>query len=251
MTQETPPHEMDDLTTDALNSAEIVRKVIEVLKQEDLAVSRPGFTLGNLRPDPKTDDSATALQPAESTAVVVSQDPPWTLQQFFNGEIDLDVELSKRFPTMPMMALISFRTLGTTTGRRVATLTTQDGAAALILDADLRTKEIQLSFTLGSMLTLRFTLDTLSEMDRTRWLDLMRREQGGLAFLWGQNRWESDYLICISRKHHTNFFAFSPNRFEAGIRLTSTATRQLLDWLNEVWSADPQQKDDVPPLLTW
>ncbi|MCA9914417.1 MAG: hypothetical protein KC496_13775, partial [Anaerolineae bacterium] len=36
---------------------------------------------------------------------------PWTLQQFFDGEIDLDVELAKRFPSMPIMSKIDFRTL--------------------------------------------------------------------------------------------------------------------------------------------
>ena len=62
--------------------------------------------------------------------------PPWTLQQFFDGEVDLDVELSKRFPALPVMSEIRFRNLGTRSGRRVATLTTQDNSATLIIEAD-------------------------------------------------------------------------------------------------------------------
>lgn len=181
----------------------------------------------------------------------LTSEPPWTLEQFFNGEIDLDVELTKRFPTMPMMANINFRTLGTKSGRKVATLNTQDNSASLVIDADMSSKVIQMSFTLGSMLTLRFSLAQLSDMDRTRWVDLMRRDQGGLAFLWGPNRWASDYLICISRKNHTNFYAFSPNNFEAGIRLTPPVMKQLLDWLDEVWSEIIAEDDDSSPLLTW
>lgn len=193
-------------------------------------------------------DSTLIKRDAE--AVPASAEAPWTLQQFFNGEIDLDVELSKRFPAMPMLSTIKFRTLGTTSGRRVATLASQDGAASLVLDADRTTKTVQLSFTIGSMLTLRFTLDDLSQMDRRRWVELMRREQGGLAFLWGAARWAEDYLICFSRKYHTNFYAFSPHNFEAAVRLTPAVMRQLLEWLEDIWESDTHS-DEPPQLLTW
>ena len=185
------------------------------------------------------------------TATTPSPDtPPWTLQQFFNGEIDLDVELSKRFPTIPIMSSISFRSLGTKTGRGVATLSTPDGGANVIFDADAATRVVQLSFTVGSMLTLRFAMDNLSDMDRSRWLELMRREQGGMAFLWGAERWEHDYLICISRKYFTNMYAFSPHNFEAAVRMTPDVTQKLLDWLEGFWNK-PQDEDEPPQLLTW
>jgi hypothetical protein len=100
------------------------------------------------------------------------------------------------------------------------------------------------------MLTLRFGLDQLGDMDRQRWLDLMRREQGGLAFLWGQSRWEEDYLICIARKYHTNVYAFSPRNFDAAIRLTPEVTRKLLNWLEEFWKSAPPD-EEPPKLLTW
>lgn len=192
----------------------------------------------------------TYAPPAREEVGVTPENPPWTLQQFFNGEIDLDVELAKRFPNMPVMAAIYFRSLGTRTGRGVATLSTADSASSVIIDADAATREVQISFTYGSMLTLRFTLDDLSEMDRSRWLELMRREQGGLAFLWGPTRWESDYMICVARKYFTNFYAFSPRSFEAAVRMTPDVTRKLLDWLEQFWKTPPPS-DETPKLLTW
>lgn len=181
-----------------------------------------------------------------------TQEPPWTLQQFFDGQIDLDVELTRRFPQMPMMSRIKFSNLGDQQDRRSALMSAQDGSATVIIDADLRTKVMQMSFTIRSMITLRFTLDELSDMDRQRWLDLMRRDQGGLSFLWGASRWQNDYLICIGRKYFTNLYAFSPNNFEAGVRVTPQVLEQLMDWLEEVWhSTVSGSGDEDAPLLTW
>ena len=120
----------------------------------------------------------------------------------------------------------------------------------MIVDADTVSKVIQLSFTFGSMITLKFMMGDLSHMDRDRWLELMRREAGGLAFLWGTKRWASDYTICITRKHFTNFYAFSPNNFEAGVRLTPNVTDDLLDWLEKIWD-EPEPDNEPPQLLTW
>jgi hypothetical protein len=193
------------------------------------------------------------IKPQSEDALTGSRDEtPWTLQQFFDGEIDLDKELSKRFPIMPPMTTIKFRTLGSRSGRKVATLTTQDANASVIFDADVETKVVQMSFSYGSMLTLRFALSSLNDSDRLRWLELMRREQGGLAFLWGPARWNEDYLICIARKYSTNIYAFSPNNFDAAIRMTNSVTEELLNWLEEIWTAEPEPKDDDDsPLLTW
>jgi len=110
---------------------------------------------------------------------------------------------------------------------------------------------IQISFTFGSMITLRFGLSELSDTDRKRWLELMRRQQGGLAFLWGPRRWTSDYLICITRKYHSNLYAFSPNNFESAVRMTSDVTTKLLDWLDEFWQDDAPPNEEPPQLLTW
>ena len=191
------------------------------------------------------------LQPVR-TGIVSPQanNAPWALQQFFNGEIDLDRELATRFPNVPLMSTIRFRSLGAKSGRGVATLATQDGVASVLVEADAATQIVQFSFSFGSMLTLRFRLDDLSSMDRSRWLELMRREQGGLAFLWGQSRWESDYVICVARKHFTNLYAFSKRDFEAAIRLTPDVASQLLDWLDSVWKPSDSLQEP-PKLKTW
>ncbi len=183
-----------------------------------------------------------------------AEQTPWTLQQFFNGEIDLDVELSKRFPNMPMMTSVKFRTLGEKSGRRVATTKTQDGSSSLVIDADTNTRAIQLSFTYGSMMTLRYSLINLNDIDRSRWLELMNRDQGGLAFLWGPSRWQDDYLICIGRKYFTNLYAFSPNQFESAVRLSPSVIDEVLKWLDDIWHSDPDpndSSDDDTQLLTW
>lgn len=177
---------------------------------------------------------------------------PWALQQFFDGEIDLEQELLKRFPAVPVMTTIKFRTLGLNSTRKVATLSSQDGGASLIVDADMETKVVQLSFTFGSMLTLRYVLSDLPANNRERWLELMRREKGGLAFLWNEDRWREDYLICVSREYSTNIFAFSPRHFESAVRITKNITAELLAWLEDVWVNEPETKsDDDAPLLTW
>lgn len=190
---------------------------------------------------------------SEETALTGSREKtPWALQQFFDGEIDLEQELLKRFPAVPAMTTIKFRTLGLNSSRKVATLSTQDGGASLIVDADIETKVVQLSFTFGSMMTLRYVLSDLPANNRERWLELMRREKGGLAFLWNEDRWREDYLICVSREYSTNIFAFSPHNFESAVRITKNVTNELLTWLEDVWVNVPEVKDDDDsPLLTW
>lgn len=175
---------------------------------------------------------------------------PWTLQQFFNGELDLDVELVKRFPNMPLLSTIHFRELGAKSQRGVATLSTQDGLATVLADVNGANKSVQFSFTYGSMLTLRFVLDHLSDMDRTRWLDLMRREKGGMAFLWSEARWRKDYIICIKRRYFTSLLAFSPHGTEAGARLTRDVTTKLTNWLEAFWKPAPEQ-DPTISSLSW
>lgn len=209
--------------------------------------------------NPKRDDEMAItltrkeIKPQPEAALTGSREQtPWILQQFFDGEIDLDQELMKRFPTVPVLTSVKFRTLGSRSGRKVATLMTQDGSAQLIIDADIENKVVQMSFQYGSMMTLRYSLAQLSDSDRSRWLELMKREQGGLAFLWGATRWQDDYLICISRKIGTNIYAFSPRNFESAIRLTTPVVKELLVWLEEIWTHKPEPPaEDEGPLLTW
>lgn len=210
------------LTTASRPSAATVRRVIEAMSK---------------------------TPPPETTALSIEK-TPWVLQQFFNGEIDLDVELSQRFQNMPVMATVNFRTMGVKSKRGVATLAAQDNSAHIMIDVDAISKVAQFSFSFGSMLTLRFTLDELSDVDRMRWLELMRRKEGGLTFLWGPSRWEQDYLICTVRRYYTNLYAFSPHNFEAVARLTPDVTKKLMDWLDDFWKPAPP-KAEPPPLLTW
>ncbi len=254
---ESTPHQSETgkPDSDAVENAKVETKTGTTVKATDpvspVAAEEQNSTMAEPKRIQKTILPVSGKVISVETAASLTPDtPPWTLQQFFNGEIDLDVELSKRFVNTPVMSTISFRSLGTKTGRSVATLATQDGAATLVFDVDAVSKEVQLSFTFGSMLTLRFGLDNLSDMDRGRWLELMRREQGGLAFLWGAERWEHDYLICIARKYFTNIYAFSPYNFEAAICMTQDVTQKLLSWLEEFWTSE--SSDEEPPkLLTW
>jgi hypothetical protein len=225
----------------------------EKLPQDATATSQPQLTILPAETPVEEGDTIPLAQPAQGSqamAVTQSGNAPWALQQFFNGEIDLERELAARFPNVPLMSTIRFRSLGAKSRRGIATLATQDGTASTLVEADAATRVVQFSFSFGSMLTLRFGLSSLSDVDRSRWLELMRREQGGLAFLWGQSRWESDYVICIVRKHFTNLYAFSKRDFDAAIRLTPDVTRQMLDWLESMWKPD-EPGDGTSKLLTW
>ena len=250
--------EDEDFSTQPIPSSLLVESELKASKQPEVIISspeseidKPSESAGSIVPQPEVILSAQLVEVDDVQALAkTSHNPPWTLQQFFNGEIDLDVELARRFPTMPMMSILKTRTLGTNSGRKVAELSAQDGSAGMIIDADTVSKVIQLSFTLGSMLTLKFVMSDLNNMDRERWVELMRRDAGGLAFLWGTKRWASDYMICISRKHFTNMYDFSPNNFEAGVRLTPTVIKELLEWLEKIWD-EPEPDDEPPQLLTW
>jgi hypothetical protein len=174
----------------------------------------------------------TEVTPGKALPVVV----PWALQHYFDAEIDLVKELAGRYPQVPMMSLIHTRQVGTRTRRGVATLSTQDGAGSVIVEIDAPSEAVQFTFVQNSMLGLRFTLATLTEMDRAQWLEPMRGESGEVAFLWDQTRWSSDYLISAAHKNFTHLFAFSPQHMEAAVRLTPEVTHKLLDWLEFYWN---------------
>lgn len=164
---------------------------------------------------------------------------PTVLRRFFTGEIDLDTELGKRFTGAPLLSMIKFRPeswQGSAYG--TAALASQDGVATLNVDVNREQAGMELSFTHSAMLSLRFYLTDIPEDVRRRWLDLMRREQG-VAFLLGPTRWDRDYMIFVVRKYNARAYAFSANRFEAAVRLTTDVLGQLLDWLEHFWFSDP------------
>jgi hypothetical protein len=188
--------------------------------------------------------------PAEPAVPSGTRRAPWELEQYFDGEIDLDKELASRYPNMPLMSLVNFRALGTRDRRAVALLSTQDSAASLRIEVDQKSRGMHLVFTLSSMLSLRFRMEGQSEKDRAAWLEAMRREQGETAFLWGARRWEADYMVCAARRHFTNLYAFSPGSFEAAARLTADVGRRVLDWLDQFWQGE-QVEDADSTTLTW
>jgi hypothetical protein len=114
-------------------------------------------------------------------------------------------------------------------------MTSQDGGSMLSFDIYSDQNISEATFTLSHMLALRFHMADLSTYDRRRWLDLMRRE-AGVAFLWTSRRWEEDYFIFVLRPHYVRMYAFSPQRFEASVRLTHPVARQLINWLDMRWS---------------
>jgi hypothetical protein len=202
----------------------------------------PSRSLVNLPPTPPVAAEPPALEPAvkgkRPRKTGALRGAPWLVQQFMDGEIDLDAELTGRFPTMPLMSILRTRTTGSRTRRGVATLATQDGAAMLIAEVETESRALHLSFVMGSMLSLRFQIDSLKDDNRHAWLTDMRSKQDAPLFLWGETRWETDYLVCQKHKYFTNLFAFSPLHIEAGARLTPEVTRRLIDWLQGYWMPD-------------
>lgn len=196
--------------------------------------------------------NASAQEPKPDTL----QGAPWLLEQFYEGSIDLDEELARRFASAPMLATLNLRKLSKNNERRLASFSTQDGAAGLLIESDTRSQALHWNFQWGAMLSLRFVHTELSDKDKMRWLELMRRPLGGLAFLWSAQRWNRDYLICVVKRHYTNLYAFSPRGYEAAVRLTPPLTKQLLDWLEQGWQAPPPpaaptRTDEAPPDLSW
>jgi len=161
---------------------------------------------------------------------------PVTIKQFLRGEIDLDTELARRFANAPLLTSIARSPQDTRpASRATAMMTSQDGGAMLSFDIYSDQNISEATFTLSHMLALRFHMADLSNYDRRRWLDLMRRE-AGVAFLWTSRRWEEDYFIFVLRPHYVRMYAFSPQRFEASVRLTHPVARQLINWLDMRWS---------------
>jgi hypothetical protein len=160
---------------------------------------------------------------------------PLTIKQFLRGEIDLDTELARRFAKAPLLTSIARSPQDTrAASRATAMLTSQDSSAMHSFDLYSDQDATEATFTLNHMLALRFHIDNLSSYDKRRWLDLMQRD-AGVAFLWNSRRWEDDYCIYVLRPHYVRMYAFSPQRFEASVRLTHPVARQLIAWLDIRW----------------
>ncbi len=195
-----------------------------------------------------------AQSPSPAPATEGAKTLPWMLAQYFNGEIDLNQELAGRFPQMPLMSLIYFRVQGVKNPIQIATIATQDGAASLHVEVELATKLTTFTFSLNSMLAVRFSPSGLSALDRAHWLEPLKRENSEIAFLWGAQRFRSDYLIAVSHKMYTNLFALSPGHTEAAARLTSEVCRKFAAWIELHWAEmkdDQAEADSRSQNLTW
>lgn len=182
-------------------------------------------------PQPLPDDAAVSSR-ARAAA-------PWLVQIGYRDRARLSAELLARYPTPPLLTVFRSYDLDERSGRRAALLISADGVASLRVEVEAATRLLEFAFTHGPMLTLRFTLEGLSPIDRARWLERMRQDEDDVTYLWGQTRWEHDYLICLMRRQASstfaNLYAFSRYNFEAAARLTPDARDQLLDWLEAGW----------------
>jgi hypothetical protein len=176
---------------------------------------------------------------------------PWALAQYFDGDIDLGHELAAHFPQMPLLSQISFRVQGAKQRHPIATISTQDGAAGLRVEIDPGTRAAHFIYTFNSMLALRFSLNGLSDLDRAHWLEPFKREQGEVAFLWGAQRFRSDYVIAVPHKMYTNLFAFSPHHTEAAARLTVEVSRKFIAWIEPLWMPADDSANAASTTLAW
>lgn len=160
---------------------------------------------------------------------------PLLLQRFIRLEADLDKELSKRSATSPLLSTVELNPKRPRPEDRqlLATLASQDNAAMMSVDINPLRDSTDFSFTVRSMLTLRFEMPRLDLEERRTFLNNMRRDYG-MAFLWTRERWEQDYMIFIKQEYFTRVYAFSRN-LEATARMTNEAIGTLLDWLEKCW----------------
>ncbi|MBE0689176.1 MAG: hypothetical protein IH587_03525, partial [Anaerolineae bacterium] len=128
------------------------------------------------QPD-STIPARTGLERSSQSLRPDGHDVPWMVSQFLHGDGDLHTELAERYPNQPLMSLFSSRLSDTSPQRGLATLSTQDGGASVMVDVDLSTHNIEFAFSVASMLTLRFNLVSLSDLDRSQWLEQVQRGQ--------------------------------------------------------------------------
>lgn len=181
---------------------------------------------------------------------------PAEIKQFFAGEIDLDDELGHRYANASLLSHVRFTPQPGNTFRqqRTATFSSQDDSMAMSIDAYpglLPGTYLEFSFILFSTFALRFLLHPIPSTDARRWLELMQRDSG-ITFLWTLNRWEQPYFVSVIREHFARFYAFSPQGYEAAVRLTPDMVSALCTWLEGIWfppghkPEEPMDSSDTP-----
>ncbi|GIK64038.1 MAG: hypothetical protein BroJett018_18320 [Chloroflexota bacterium] len=234
---------------------ETTAKMVPVTEEESIPVEQLIKAARELTQRITNDDRQRVVKELKDTGhqLNIRTKAPVELMEFFTGEIDLDTELAKRYAHAPLLSQGSFRPSkpGPDIKRKaVAILTSQDDSAMVTVDMFLETQALEITFTLGSMVSMRFMVGAIETGERQRWLELMRRSSG-IAFLWTKQRWEEDYLIFVVRENFARIYAFSPKRFEAAVRLTPDIVAKLVDWLEAFWFYEKQlaKRAEAPTLL--
>lgn len=164
---------------------------------------------------------------------------PPILHSFFKKNPNaLNRELVRRYPIMPLLSVIYFHK----EEQGVISMTSQDGTASLFVDVN--DQHLQFTFTYRSMMSLKFNLRELSELDRIAWMENLLNRKEEPVFLWGASRWEKDYLIFIPHHYYTSLFAFSPSNFEAAVRIVPKVSEELVEYLKRVWEDPILPSDD-------
>ena len=163
----------------------------------------------------------------------LQREAPPLLQRYGEAEVALGQELALRFPAAPLLSLFHTHVTHERTRLELALVSAQDGSSLLRVQAD-GARGVQFAFQAYGMLSLTFSPARLSEVDRRQWLANLR-QGGDAAFLWGAQRWDSDYLIGVPERYHVALYAFSPQHTEAAARLTPDAAFRLFGWLEGVW----------------
>ncbi|MHB8630247.1 MAG: hypothetical protein ACYDBJ_29235 [Aggregatilineales bacterium] len=180
----------------------------------------------------------------------IQSSAPYLLQGFYTGKLDLDVELTRRFPAPPLLSNATFAPKpGQHRKHGFAQFSSQDTAASMTIE--IHSDALEVGFLLYSMIGVRFTLGEIAEAARNRFLELLARPNG-IAFLWTRERWERDYLIFIIRERFTRVYAFGPGRVEAASRLTPDSLEQLRAWLSGFWNpSGDSQPDEARSTFNW
>jgi len=179
---------------------------------------------------------------------------PYLLQGFFTGRLDLDVELTRRYPSPPLLSNATFAPKpGQQRRHGFAQFASQDTASTMTIEIHTTTGALEISFLLYSMIGVHFTLGAIAEPQRKRFLDLMTKDDA-IVFLWTTARWEQDYVIFVIRGSFARMYAFGPGRVEAACRLTPDNIEQLRTWLGGFWNEPEDDSPTIetrPPNLNW
>ncbi|MBI5928859.1 MAG: hypothetical protein HY862_06100 [Chloroflexi bacterium] len=253
--QITPRPAVFDTPADIPLPPETTAKMVPVTEEDSIPVEQLIKAARELTQRITNDDRQRVVKELKDggTQLNIRTKAPLELMEFFTGEVDLDTELAKRYAHAPLLSQASLRPSkpGPDVKRKaVAILTSQDDAAMVTVDLFLETQVLEVTFTLGSMVSMRFTVGAIEVGERQRWLELMRRSSG-IAFLWTKQRWEEDYLIFVVRENFARVYAFSPKRVEAAARITPDIVAKLVDWLEAFWFHDKltAKRAEAPTLL--